>query len=134
MEPSELRRALKTFHDQFTTFKTISIQEKARLQKQLDLANERNGELEGQLADKTREVHELKQKLAEQTTRKEELEIMRSLEAAFAEFQESWSSEEADGTQKSEDGRSKSIDIGLPKRPVSRGRPQVPTRYVFTII
>ena len=58
----------------------------------------------------TREVGDLRQQLVEQANRREELEILRSLDAEFTEFDQRWNSEKAKALSKEEENDSKILD------------------------
>ena len=134
MEPPDLLKALKTLRDQFASFKVTSIQERNRLQGQLDLSREQNRGLEAQLAERTREVHELRKQLADQAARKEELEIVKSIEAEFAEYRQTWTSEQAKDVLKDEVDNSRALDAEMFSRASDREIKRITVRSQYLII
>ena len=133
MEAAELLQELKILNERFTAFISSSVQEKARLQSQLDISRERNKSLDKQVAQLQVEVRDLRHLLAEQATRKEELEIVRSIKAQFAQFEETWSSEEAKGLVKDEEEESIALDTEMSKRAFTRELQRSTTRSVGAV-
>ena len=79
----------------------------------------------------TREVGDLRQQLVEQANRRDEVEILTSIEAEFTDFEQKWNSDKAKAQIKDEENDSRMLDHEMSIQASSRQSRQVIPRYMW---